>query len=152
LIVQGDDVVKAFERITRGLSEAIGHAKGQQRRGARAATVKIARKELKRGSVKGITTGKLEAVHPGSVLLADFIEPMGITRHRLAKAIGVQQRRIDEICAGERAITADTAVRLGLAFGIDPLFWLNLQAQYDIETTQRERGAQLAKTVQVLRT
>ena len=84
----------------------------------------IARKELKRESFKGITTGrKLNAVHPGSVLLADFIEPMQITRYRVAKAIGVQQRRIDEICAGVRGITADTAVRLGLAFGIDPQFW-----------------------------
>ena len=81
----------------------------------------IARNELKHKSFKGIATGrKLAAVHPGSVLLSDFIEPMGITRYRVAKAIGVQQRRIDEICAGERGITADTAVRLGLAFDIDP--------------------------------
>jgi len=62
------------------------------------------------------------------VLLSDFIEPMGITRHRVAKSIGVQRRRIDEICAGERGITADTAVRLGLASDVDPQFWLNLQA------------------------
>ena len=96
----------------------------------------------------GITTGrKLAAVHPGAVLLADFIEPMQITRYRVAKAIGVQQRRIDEICAGERGVTADTEVRLGLAFGIDPQFWLNLQGQYDIEVIQREHGAQLAEEV-----
>ena len=86
-------------------------------------------------------------MHPGSVLLEDFIEPMGITRYRVAKAIGVQQRRIDEICAGERAITADTAVRLGLAFGVEPQFWLNLQAQYDIEVIERDQGAQLAEEV-----
>lgn len=111
----------------------------------------IARKELKRESFKGITTGrKLDAVHPGSVLLSDFIEPLGITRYRVAKAIGVQQRRVDEICAGARGITADTAVRLGLAFGIDPQFWLNLQAQYDIEVIQREQGAQLAGEVRAL--
>jgi addiction module HigA family antidote len=111
----------------------------------------IARKELKLESFKGITTGrKLAAVHPGSVLLADFIEPMGITRYRVAKAIGVQQRRIDEICAGERGITADTAVRLGLAFGIDPQFWLNLQAQYDIEVIRREQGEQLAEAIHAL--
>ena len=111
----------------------------------------IARKELKDESFKGITTGrKLAAVHPGSVLLADFIEPLAITRYRVAKAIGVQQRRIDEICAGERGITADTAVRLGLAFGIDPQFWLNLQAQYDIEVIQRDQGKQLAEEVHAL--
>ena len=111
----------------------------------------IARKELKQESFKGVTTGrKLAAVHPGSVLLFDFIEPMGITRYRVAKAIGVQQRRIDEICSGERGITADTAVRLGLALGIDPQFWLNLQAQYDIEVIQRDQGAQLAEEVHAL--
>ncbi|HEY8709861.1 MAG TPA: HigA family addiction module antitoxin [Burkholderiaceae bacterium] len=111
----------------------------------------IARKDLKHESLKGITTGrKLAAVHPGSVLLADFIEPLGITRYRVAKAIGVQQRRVDEICSGARGITADTAVRLGLAFGIDPQFWLNLQAQYDIEVIQREQGAQLAEKIHAL--
>jgi addiction module HigA family antidote len=111
----------------------------------------IARNELKNESFKGVTTGrKLAAVHPGSVLLADFIEPLEITRYRVAKAIGVQQRRVDEICAGTRAITADTAVRLGLAFGIDPQFWMNLQAQYDIEEIQRDQGAQLAEEVHAL--
>ncbi len=111
----------------------------------------IARKDMKSENFKGITTGrKLAAVHPGSVLLADFIEPMGITRYRVAKAIGVQQRRIDEICAGSRAITADTAVRLGIAFDIDPQFWLNLQAQYDIEVIQRDQGKLLAEEVHAL--
>jgi antitoxin HigA-1 len=111
----------------------------------------IARKALKHESFKGITTGrKLAAVHPGSVLLSDFIELMEITRYRMAKAIGVQQLRIDEICAGERGVTADTAVRLGLALGIDPQFWLNLQAQYDIEVIQREQGARLAEEVHAL--
>lgn len=111
----------------------------------------IARSALKGEDFKGIATGrKLAAVHPGSVLLADFIEPMGITRYRVAKALGVQQRRIDEICAGARAITADTAVRLGLAFGVEPEFWLRLQAQYDIEVIQREHGKQLAEDVHAL--
>lgn len=113
--------------------------------------MRIARNELKQQSFKGTTTGrKLAPVHPGAVLLSDFIEPMGITRYRVAKSIGVQQRRIDEICAGERGITADTAVRLGLAFDIDPQFWLNLQAQYDIEVIRRDQGAQLAEEVQAL--
>jgi addiction module HigA family antidote len=111
----------------------------------------IARSAASHDSFKGLTTGrKLAPVHPGAVLLNDFIEPMGLTRYRVAKAIGVQQRRIDEICAGERGITADTAVRLGLAFGIEPQFWLNLQAQYDIEVIQREEGGRLASVVETL--
>lgn len=109
----------------------------------------IARSGLKKQDFKSITTGKrLAAVHPGHVLLADFIEPLGITRYRLAKSIGVQQRRIDEICAGARAITADTAVRLGLVFGIEPQFWLNLQSQHDIEVIEREQGARIAREIQ----
>ncbi len=113
----------------------------------------IARSELNQHSYKDIATGRrLGAVHPGHVLLADFIEPLGITRYRVAKAAGVQQRRIDEIVRGERGITAETAVRLGLAFGIDPQFWLNLQAQHDIEVIAREHGAQLAEEVHPLAT
>ena len=111
----------------------------------------IPRKDLKQQSFKDVATGRrLATVHPGAVLLADFIEPMGITRYRLAKSLGVQQRRLDEICAGHRGITADTAVRLGLALGIDPQFWLNLQAQYDIEVIQREQGKRLAEEVHAL--
>lgn len=111
----------------------------------------IPRSALKQQTYTGITTGRsLAPVHPGAVLWADFIEPMGFSRYRVAKALGVQQRRIDEICAGERGITADTAVRLGLALGVDPQFWLNLQAQYDIEVIQRDQGAQLAEQVSSL--
>ncbi len=111
----------------------------------------ITRKELKKENLKGVVTGRrLDAVHPGSVLLDDFIEPLGLTRYRLAKAIGVQQRRIDEICAGHRGVSAETAVRLGLVFGIEPQFWLNLQAQYDIEVIQREQGEKLADQVHAL--
>jgi addiction module HigA family antidote len=111
----------------------------------------IARSTASHDSFKGLTTGrKLAPVHPGAVLLHDFIEPMGLTRYRVAKAIGVQQRRIDEICAGERGVTADTAVRLGLAFGIEPQFWLNLQAQYDIEVIQREQGEELASSIETI--
>ena len=111
----------------------------------------IKREELKSLNFRDVSTGRrLSAVHPGAVLLHDFIEPMGITRYRVAKAIGVQQRRIDEICAGARGVTAETAVRLGLAFDIDPQFWLNLQAQYDIEVIQREHGDELAGEVTAL--
>ncbi len=111
----------------------------------------IARSDLKQQGYQGITTGRtLASVHPGAVLWADFIEPLGLSRYRVAKALGVQQRRIDEICNGQCAVTADTAVRLGLAFGVEPQFWLNLQAQYDIEVIQREQGPMLAQAVHAL--
>jgi addiction module HigA family antidote len=76
----------------------------------------------------------LPPVHPGEILLEDFLKPLGITRYRLAKSIGVSQRRIDEICAGKRAITADTALRLARFFGTDAQSWMNLQAEYDLES------------------
>ena len=108
----------------------------------------IARKDLRAQDFKGITSGrKLAPVHPGTVLLADFIEPLGLTRYRVAKAIGVQQRRVDEICAGTRAITADTAVRLGLLFCMEPEFWMRLQNQFDIEVLLREHGEEIRSDV-----
>ena len=75
----------------------------------------------------------LPPVHPGEILLEDFLTPMGISRYRLAKSIGVPQRRVDEICAGKRSITADTAQRLARFFGTDAQSWMNLQAEYDLE-------------------
>ncbi len=74
-------------------------------------------------------------------LLKDFIEPLGLTRYRVAKAIGVPQRRVDEICSGKRAMTADTALRLGRFFSLEPQLWMNLQSQYDLEVAERELGA-----------
>ena len=71
--------------------------------------------------------------HPGEILLEDFLKPMGITQYRLAKEIGVPQRRIGQICAGQRAITPDTALRLAAFFGTDAQSWVNLQAHYDTE-------------------
>src|SRR3972149_3533770 len=77
----------------------------------------IAREELKHMDFRDVATGKrLAPVHPGDVLMRDFIEPMGITRYKVAKLTKVQQRRIDEICRGERAITGDTALRLPRLF------------------------------------
>lgn len=92
--------------------------------------------EMKFGNV--VSGRRLPPVHPGEVLLADFIEPVGLTRYRVAKAIGVPQRRIDEICSGKRAMTADTALRLGRFFSVEPQLWMNLQAQYDLEIAERE--------------
>ncbi|MDR3213918.1 MAG: HigA family addiction module antidote protein [Azoarcus sp.] len=76
---------------------------------------------------------KLPNIHPGEVLLEEFLIPLGISQYRLAKAIGVPQPRIGGICAGRRSITADTALRLAKALGTSPRFWLGLQADYDTE-------------------
>ena len=76
---------------------------------------------------------KVPLATPGEILLHDFLEPMGISQYRLAKEIGVPQRRIGEIVAGRRAITADTALRLAAFFGTDAQSWINLQSHYDTE-------------------
>lgn len=76
---------------------------------------------------------KVPFATPGEILLHDFLEPMGITQYRLAKEIGVPQRRIGEIVAGRRSITADTALRLAAFFGTDAQSWTNLQSHYDTE-------------------
>lgn len=75
-------------------------------------------------------------IHPGEVLMEDFIEAFGITQNKLAVSIGVPPRRINEIVHGKRAITADTALRLGRYFDIEPQFWLNLQTRYDLELAE----------------
>ncbi len=72
-------------------------------------------------------------IHPGEILKEDFLTPMGVSEYRLAKAINVSPRRINEIVHGTRAITADTALRLGRAFTMEPQFWLNLQTRYELE-------------------
>jgi addiction module HigA family antidote len=83
-------------------------------------------------------------IHPGEVLLADFLEPLGVTQHRLAVSIGVPPRRINEIVHGKRRISANTALRLARYFGTTERFWLNLQGRYDLEV-ERDR---LAPTLQ----
>jgi addiction module HigA family antidote len=108
----------------------------------------IARESIRKTDFRGVATGKrLASVHPGEVLLKEFIEPMGLTRYKVAKAIKVQQRRIDEICSGERAITAATALRLAKLFGMEAQTWMNLQAQYDLEIAERELSKQIDKEV-----
>lgn len=76
---------------------------------------------------------KFEPVHPGEILLEEFLKPMEISQYRLAKDISVHPRRINEIVHGNRSITADTALRLSWYFGLSERFWLNLQARYDLE-------------------
>ena len=79
-------------------------------------------------------------VHPGEVLLEEFLRPLGVSQYQLAKAIDVPARRINEIVHGQRRITADTALRLSRYFGTSERFWLNLQARYDLETEKDRLG------------
>lgn len=76
---------------------------------------------------------KIPPIHPGEILMEEFLEPMGVTQNRLAVSVGVPPRRINEIVHGKRAITADTALRLGRFFSMSAQFWLNLQSRYDLE-------------------
>ena len=78
----------------------------------------------------------LPPIHPGKILLEEFLQPLGISQYRLAKDIKVPARRINEIVHGKRAITADTALRLGKFFNMSPQFWMNLQARYDLEKAE----------------
>jgi antitoxin HigA-1 len=86
---------------------------------------------------------KLPPVHPGEVLLEEFLQPIGLSQYRLAKDISVPPRRINEIVHGKRAVTADTALRLARYFGTTPRFWLNLQAQYDLDIEADRLGDRL---------
>jgi len=83
-----------------------------------------------------VNNKKLPPIHPGEILMDEFLKPMGISQYRLAKDITVPPRRINEIVHGKRSISADTALRLGRFFGMSPQFWLNLQTRYDLEVTQ----------------
>lgn len=86
----------------------------------------------------------MQSIHPGEILMADFIEGFGITQNKLAVAIGVPPRRINEIVHGKRGITADTAMRLAKYFGTSAEFWMNLQAHYELRTQARDLESQLA--------
>ncbi len=89
-------------------------------------------------------------IHPGEILKEDFLLPMGISEYRLAKAMNVPPRRINEIVHGTRAITADTALRMGLAFGMEAQFWLNLQSRYDLEKASDALSDKLATMIRPL--
>ena len=93
---------------------------------------------------------KLEPIHPGEVLLADFLEPLELSQYRLAQDISVPPRRINEIVHGTRAVSADTALRLARYFGTTEQFWLNLQARFDLEVQRDLLGSRLAREVRVL--
>ena len=86
-------------------------------------------------------------VHPGEILLEEFLRPMGISQYRLAKDISVPPRRINEIVHGKRSVTADTALRLSRYFGLSDRFWLNLQAHYDLEVEKDRLAGRLDREV-----
>ena len=88
-------------------------------------------------------------IHPGEVLLEDFLEPMQMSQYHLAQAIGVPPRRINEIVHGKRGITADTALRLGHFFRMEAQFWMNLQARYDLETARETLADRLDREVRI---
>lgn len=86
-------------------------------------------------------------IHPGEILKEEFLDPLSITQYRLAKDIKVPPRRINEIVLGKRAISADTALRLGRYFDTSPEFWLNLQSRYDLEKARDELGGRLNEEI-----
>jgi antitoxin HigA-1 len=92
-------------------------------------------------------TKRLAPIHPGEVLLEEFLSPMGISQYRLAKDIHVPPRRINEIVHGTRSVSADTALRLARYFGTSERFWLNLQSQYDLDVESDRIGERLEKEI-----
>ena len=92
----------------------------------------------------GTSMADFAPVHPGEILRIEFLEPLGISTYRLAKAIDVPQTRLSEILRGRRAITADTALRLSKALGLSDMFWVNMQARYDAEMAKDALADQLA--------
>jgi len=95
---------------------------------------------------------KLPPIHPGEVLLEDFMKPFGLSQYRLAKDIGVPALRISQIVRGKRSITADTALRLARYFGTSAEVWLRLQARYDLETANAKLSKRIQREVKVLQT
>ncbi len=93
---------------------------------------------------------RLPPVHPGEVLLEDFMKPLGLSQYRVAKDIGVPTLRISQIVRGQRAVTADTAMRLARYFGTSPIVWMRLQARYDLEIAEAELAPRIAREVNVL--
>ncbi|MBI3581974.1 MAG: HigA family addiction module antidote protein [Nitrospinae bacterium] len=79
---------------------------------------------------------KMKPIHPGEILLEEFLEQMGISQNLLARETGMSPRRVNEIILGKRSVTGDTAIRLGKLFGIEPEFWMNLQSRYDLEQAE----------------
>ena len=92
---------------------------------------------------------KLPPIHPGEILLEEFLKPLGISQYRLAKDISVPPRRINEIVQGKRAVSPDTALRLSRYFGLSDRFWMNLQSRYDLEVEKDKLADRLEREVRV---
>ncbi len=92
---------------------------------------------------------KVQPIHPGEILMEEFLKPLGISQYRTAKDIGVQPTRINQIVKGKAGISADTALRLGRYFGMSAQFWVNAQAYYDLETARDKLEKKLKKEVSV---
>lgn len=92
---------------------------------------------------------KIPPIHPGEILLEEFLKPMNISQYRISKDINVPARRINEIVQGKRGITANTALRLGHYFGMSPQFWINLQTHYDLEVESDKLANRLKREVRV---
>jgi addiction module HigA family antidote len=97
-----------------------------------------------------VSKREIGPIHPGEILLEEFLKPMGLSHYRLAKDINVDPRRINEIVLGKRSITADTALRLSRYFGSSERSWMNLQTHYDLETRKDQLGKRLQQEVKVL--
>jgi addiction module HigA family antidote len=95
-------------------------------------------------------TKKIQPIHPGEILLEEFLKPLNISQYRLAKDISVPARRINEIIHGKRSVSADTALRLSRYFRLSERFWLNLQARYDIEVEKDKLNGRIMQEVKVL--
>ena len=96
-----------------------------------------------------MATKLLDEIHPGEILLEDFMKPMGITARQLAADMDVPPSRISDIARGQRPISADTALRLGLFFSMEPRFWLNLQTEYDMRVIVRTSSSKIAPRIRV---
>ena len=96
-----------------------------------------------------MSDNRLPPIHPGEILLEEFLKPMNISQYRLAKSTSVPARRINEIVHGKRSITADTALRLSKFFGMSDRFWMNLQTRYDLESEKDRLGSRLDDEVEM---
>ena len=93
----------------------------------------------------------LQPIHPGEVLLEDFMKPLGLSQYRVAKDIGVPALRINQVVHGKRSITADTAMRLARYFGTSGAIWLRLQVRYDLEVTEKKMAKRINREVEILK-
>ncbi|MDR4509523.1 MAG: HigA family addiction module antitoxin [Candidatus Brocadiaceae bacterium] len=99
-----------------------------------------------------MSTEKIKPIHPGEILLEEFLKPMGLSQNQLANDIGVPPRRINEIAHGKRRVTADTALRLAYYFKMSPQFWLGLQMDYDLDIEEDKLSKRLEKEVSIYET